>query len=118
MRELEKELRLSLLALGAVTGTGESPASSWVADDSNGNTNGLVGGSENKKSDIVDSESSSRTASAGVDGSAVGDGRVCGIGAVGEENDDDGDKVDGQDLESAIDLDSVAGALREVRLGG
>ena len=110
MRELEKELRLSLLAIGAVTGTGES--SSWAADDSNGITNG-VDGVENKKTAVVNSESSSRTASAGGDGSAVENGQARRAGG-----DDDDDNVAGQDLKNAIDLDSVAGALREVRLEG
>ena len=112
MRELEKELRLSLLAIGAVTGTGES--SSWAADDSNGITNG-VDGVENKKTAVVNSESSSRTASAGVDGSTVENGQPR---RAGGDDDNDNDNVDGQDLKNAIDLNYVAGALREVRLEG
>ncbi|KAM0688872.1 hypothetical protein Q7P36_010947 [Cladosporium allicinum] len=112
LRELEKELRLSLLAIGAVTGTGES--SSWAADDSNGITNG-VDGVENKKTTVVNSESSSRTASAGVDGSTVENGQPR---RAGGDDDDDDDNVAGQDLKNAIDLDSVAGALRKVRLEG
>lgn len=79
---------------------------------SNGNS---VVGSEIKKTAAVDSESSSRTASAGGDGSAVENGQGC--SRAGEDN---GDmlEADGDDLKNAVNLDSVAGALREVRLEG
>lgn len=94
-------------------GTGESSASpSWVVEDGAGN--GITGGAENKKITAADSETKSRTASAGPglddDASAVGDGAGC---SPDGENDDN---VDGGSLESAIDLDSVEGALGEVRL--
>jgi hypothetical protein len=111
LRELEKELRLSLLALGAVTGTAESP--SWAVDESNGNTNG-VGGTENKKTAaVVNSESSSRTASAGADGSAVANGQGC---SRADEDNGDNVEADGEDPKNAVDMDSVAGTSREVRL--
>jgi WD40 repeat protein len=117
LRELEKELRLSLLALGAVTGSGESPpSSSWVVDSANSNGNG-AGEDENKKiNGDGDSESNSRTASAGAGlddgGSTVENGLSCGA----DQGNDDIVEVNGEDLKDAIDLDSVAGALREVRL--
>jgi hypothetical protein len=100
------------LAIGAITGTGES--SSWAADVSNGITNG-VDGVENKKTAVINSEPNSRTASAGNDGSAVENGQAR---RAGGDDDDDDNNVAGQDLKNAIDLDSVAGALREVRLEG
>jgi hypothetical protein len=89
-------------------GTGESSASpSWVVEDGAGN--GITGGAENKKITAADSETKSRTASAGPglddDASAVGDGAGC---SPDGENDDN---VDGGSLESAIDLDSVEGAF-------
>lgn len=109
LRELEKELRLSLAALGAITGTAE-------ADDG-------------KKTTVVavNSESDSRTASAGTgasldDGFGARDGEGCRAGD--EDNDgDDGDDVNGEVVEDSKDptvdaSDSVAGALREVRLDG
>jgi WD40 repeat protein len=119
LRELEKELRLSLLALGAVTGSGETtpPSSSWVVEDGNGNSIGSDNvGDENKKTTgACDSESDSRTASAGAgpaDVFAVENGLSC----KADRDDDDVVEVVGEDLEEAVDLDSVAGALREVRL--
>jgi hypothetical protein len=103
------------LALGAVTGSGESPpSSSWVVDGANSNGNG-AGEDENK--DINgdgDSESNSRTASAGA---GLDDGGPVVENGLGCMNDDgDGNNVNGEDLKDAIDLDSVAGALRQVRL--
>ena len=109
LRELEKELRLSLLALGAATGSAESSLD-------NGNGNG-VGLSENKKAPTVDAESSSRTASASlVDGSAVENGAEC--GADDFDDDDVNGREDGEKGKDAVDFDSAAGALREVRLDG
>jgi WD40 repeat protein len=123
LRELEKELRLSLLALGTVTGSGETPpSSSWVVEDGNGNiiANGAGGGDENKKTTgACDSETDSRTASAGAgaglldEGFAVGNGLSC---RADEDNDENIMEVVGEDLEDAVDLDSVGGALREMRL--
>ena len=82
-------------------------------DGGNGNGNS-AGEDENKKTNGTgDSESNSRTASAGAGledgGSTVDNGLVCG---ADEDNNDNTD----EDLKDAIDLDSVAGALREVRL--
>jgi hypothetical protein len=105
------------LALGAVTGSGESPpSSSWVVDSANSNGNG-AGEDENKKiNGDGDSESNSRTASAGAGlddgGSTVENGLSCGA----DQGNDDIVEVNGEDLKDTIDLDSVAGALREVRL--
>jgi hypothetical protein len=118
---LEKELRLSLLALGAVTGTGESSASSWVVEDGFGN--GTTGGGENKKTTAaINSECNSRTASSGGpnDGSSA-IGNVLGRKACDDDDDDDDDddeKVNGADRKDTVDLESVAGAMREVRLEG
>jgi WD40 repeat protein len=114
LRELEKELRLSLLALGAVTGTAESSSPSCMVDDGVSNGNGVgVGSSENKESPVANSESSSRTASAGGDGSAVENGQSC---KKADEDNGDNVEADGEDLKNAVDLDSVAGTLGEVRL--
>lgn len=82
----------------------------------NGNGNG-VGLSENKKAPTVDAESSSRTASASlVDGSAVENGAEC--GADDFDDDDVNGREDGEKGKDAVDFDSAAGALREVRLDG
>ena len=122
LRELEKELRLSLLALGAVTGSGETPpSSSWVVEDGNGNSiaNGAGGGDENKKTTgACDSGSDSRTASAGAGAGLLDDGFAVehGLSCRADEDNDDVMEVVGEDLEDAVDLDSVGGALREVRL--
>jgi hypothetical protein len=114
LRELEKELRLSLLALGAVTGTAEPSSPPCMLDDGISNGNG-VGGTETKRTAIVNSESSSRTASAGGDGSAVENGQGC---RAADEDNSDNVEADGEDLKNAVDVDSVAGTLREVRLDG
>ena len=86
-------------------------------EDGNGNSIGSDNvGDENKKTTgACDSESDSRTASAGAvlaDVFAVENGLSC----KADRDDDDVVEVVGEDLEEAVDLDSVAGALREVRL--